>query len=78
MSAPYEVKCDDCKRTIRMTGSLRESAAGGVCVGCRVVREAGGERPPTVKRVDIFGVVHDTHATEAELNGWRPKQGRML
>lgn len=32
----------------------------------------------TVKRVDIFGQVHDTHATEAELNGWRSSQGMLL
>lgn len=68
MSA-YAVKCDDCKRTIRLTDSIRESYEGGRCEGCR---------PPTVKRIDIFGVVHDTHATEAELNGWRPSQGALL
>lgn len=33
---------------------------------------------PTVKRVTLFDGVVDTFATEAELNGWRPSQGRML
>ena len=32
----------------------------------------------TVKRVDLYGNVVDTHQTEAELNGFRPSQGRML
>lgn len=36
------------------------------------------DQPATVKRADIFGNVIDTHATEAELNGWRPSQGALL
>ena len=32
----------------------------------------------TVKRVDIFGTVIDTYQTEAELNGFRAKQGRLI
>lgn len=34
--------------------------------------------PETVKRADLFGNVIDTHATEAELNGWRASQGQLL
>lgn len=30
----YEVRCDDCKKTIRMTDSVGESAAGGRCNDC--------------------------------------------
>ena len=30
----FEVKCDDCKVTIRMTASMQESAAGGRCPEC--------------------------------------------
>lgn len=30
----YAVKCDDCKRIITLTYSLRESAAGGRCRSC--------------------------------------------
>lgn len=37
-----------------------------------------GSQPETVKALDIFGVVHDTHATEAELNGWHAQQGALL
>lgn len=32
---------------------------------------------PTVKKVDLFGTVHDTYQTEAELNGWRPTQAPL-
>lgn len=32
----------------------------------------------TVKRPDLFGNVKDTYQTEAELNGWRVKQGSLL
>ncbi len=31
----FEVKCDDCKTTIRETDSVSESAAGGLCDECR-------------------------------------------
>jgi hypothetical protein len=31
----YEVKCDDCKATLRRTDSMGESAAGGRCADCR-------------------------------------------
>jgi hypothetical protein len=34
VSATYAVKCDECKATIRMTMSERESFAGGRCLGC--------------------------------------------
>ena len=30
----YEIKCDDCKRTIGYTDSARTSAAGGHCGAC--------------------------------------------
>lgn len=33
----YAVKCDECKTDMRRTDSLRESAAGGLCEGCRMV-----------------------------------------
>lgn len=36
------------------------------------------EAPATVQRVDLWGNLIDTHQTEAELNGFRPTQGRML
>lgn len=32
----------------------------------------------TVKRPDLFGNVTDTYATEAELNGWKPSQGKLI
>lgn len=35
-------------------------------------------RLETVKRIDLFGTVHDTFRTEAELNGWRAAQGRLF
>ena len=35
-------------------------------------------RAETVKRVDMFGVLTDTYATEAELNGFRPEQGALF
>lgn len=30
----YDVKCDDCKTTIRTTTKVRESYAGGRCAAC--------------------------------------------
>lgn len=33
-AARYVIKCDECKRTIGTTDSLRKSAAGGVCPEC--------------------------------------------
>jgi hypothetical protein len=33
---------------------------------------------PTVKRADLFGNVVDTHKTEAELNGFRATQGKLV
>lgn len=33
---------------------------------------------PTVKRLDMFGAVTDTHQTETELNGWKPTQCKLL
>jgi hypothetical protein len=35
MSAPYAVKCEECKATIRMTDNVRESSEGGTCDNCR-------------------------------------------
>ena len=32
----YEVKCDDCKVTLRRTDDVRESYAGGRCAKCEV------------------------------------------
>lgn len=32
----------------------------------------------TVKRPDLFGHVHDTYATETELNGFKPTQGALI
>lgn len=37
MSAPYAVKCDECKTTIRTTMSERESFAGGRCEKCKAL-----------------------------------------
>lgn len=34
--------------------------------------------PQTVKRVDLFGNVIDTYATEGELNGWREQQSALV
>lgn len=31
----YTVKCDDCKKEIRKTDSLRESVSGGRCEECK-------------------------------------------
>lgn len=39
-TARYVVKCDDCKRDLRETDSLQESAAGGRCESCRETDEA--------------------------------------
>ena len=36
------------------------------------------ERQATVKKPDLFGRVTDTFQTEAELNGFRQSQGRLL
>ncbi len=52
----------------------RQEAAWGV----EPVRCCGTLPGATVKRVDIFGAVHDTHRTEADLNGWREKQGALF
>ncbi len=30
----YNVKCDDCKKTIKQTPFVRESYAGGQCSDC--------------------------------------------
>lgn len=59
-----------------------------MCLPPPSFREAGaavgGTRRPspapteTVKRADLFGNITDTHRTEAELNGFRPTQGKML
>jgi hypothetical protein len=35
MTTTSEVKCDDCKETIRETDSMIESVAGGICDQCR-------------------------------------------
>jgi hypothetical protein len=40
MTASYTIKCDDCKATIGI-GSIRESAAGGRCEGCKRAAVAG-------------------------------------
>lgn len=40
MTQSYEIKCDDCKATIRLTDSLSESAAGGRCESCRDLQAA--------------------------------------
>lgn len=50
--------------------------ADALCYDCTGGRRI--EQPATVKRPDLFGTVHDTHATEAELNGYQPEQGRMF
>ena len=34
MTQPYAVHCDDCKTTIKLTDSLRESMEGGRCQAC--------------------------------------------
>ena len=34
MIQPYAVKCDECKVTEKLTGSLRESMEGGRCQAC--------------------------------------------
>ncbi len=36
------------------------------------------DRGATVKRVDLFGNVTDTFQTEAELNGHKATQGRLI
>lgn len=40
MAYKYVVKCDDCKKYIKGTNSLRESAEGGVCLACRKKRRS--------------------------------------
>lgn len=32
----YQVKCDNCKQTIRETDNVQESYAGGTCEACRI------------------------------------------
>ena len=47
----------------------------------RVLRANDGytyPQPSTVKRADLFGNVIDTFRTEAEMNGHRATQGRMI
>lgn len=46
--------------------------------GLHVPPFAIGPRASTVKRVDLWGAVTDTHQTEAELNGFRATQGALL
>lgn len=36
----YDIKCDNCKKTIGTTDSLRESVEGGICGQCK---DNGGE-----------------------------------
>lgn len=31
----YEVKCSECRKTVRETSSFRESAAGATCEDCK-------------------------------------------
>jgi hypothetical protein len=40
----YVVKCDDCKRDLRETDSVPESAAGGLCDDCRAESLKRGSR----------------------------------
>ena len=40
----YAVLCDDCKRELRETDSLPESAAGGLCDPCRAESQRKGSR----------------------------------
>lgn len=65
--------CAKCHR-----GSVEMARHGAICIDCSPTTVV---HPFTVKRVDIFGVVTDTHATEGELNGWRDhyrEQARLL
>ncbi len=32
----YNVKCDDCKKTIKQSTDVRESYAGGQCQDCAI------------------------------------------
>lgn len=43
-----------------------------------VTETAPTSLPATVKRVDLFGNVTDTYATEGELNGWREQQSALV
>lgn len=63
-----------------VTDVPRLPADSCACKGSRlgVEHRADSCGKPTVKRLDIFGQVHDTYQTESELNGWRPSQGRLL
>lgn len=48
--------------------------------GCKCWRGAScqGDGPATVKRVALDGAIEDTYATEAEHNGYRATQARLL
>lgn len=74
--------CDRCK----------EGPDDGYCAACQPIAQAQDHaagldhecgplcpiEPASVKRPDLFGNVNDTYQTEAELNGWRQKQGSLL
>ena len=38
----WDIKCDDCKKTIRKTENVRESYAGGRCDDCK--KKIAGDR----------------------------------
>lgn len=86
--------CRDCGRELAQGVSARwyrqagEIACYPSCQASAPAEEPEGEEEPreeacsasapTVKRVDIFGVVTDTYQTEGELNGWHAKQGSLF
>lgn len=79
MTKPTAPTCAYC-----LYGSHHLCLAGsdwGRSCGCTNARCHPGQSPaegPTVKRASLWDGVVDTHATETELNGWRPSQGVLL
>lgn len=47
--ATYDVRCDECKTTIRTTTDERESYAGGTCEACKA-KELARQRRNAMRR----------------------------
>lgn len=63
---------DLCARCLWRHKTGRDGLRDGLCDNCR------GLKNETVKKLDLWGNTVDTFQTEAELNGFRLKQGALL
>jgi hypothetical protein len=82
MTATFQ--CQECKTLIddAELEILRQelgSDEGESCPNCGSYDvDIAPHRSATIKRPDLWGAVNDTFQTEAELNGIRDSQGRLL